>query len=904
MISLRLMLGGVLCLGLCFGVNPAWAADTAAAGSSIPAQFGIKPPQELDAMKYQQMAQMFGPCSDMASAVQDGVSLLGDLVSGKGVTNAATASSIAGGAASGGWIGSACPGSIAIPDTASIQCGMPAELELLSKAYTDKLAESIAILDCKNRQTEKLMTQVGCLTEQTKYLNQALTSLQAPVAANLQQQEKDVAQITSMEEDRITQLKEAMARVAGNKENGAEGVDTIIKDLEAAQAAFRGETAQIRTAQAAVETRQKMLQQAKPRVVSARARACFFDEPAANMHCDTAQTDKVTVLQHVTCLYEQKNLPRDATGKVENKKSLVDKVTSAKNSLDDMFNRMNAMMPTQKELPESPEEMKAFQRDKKGIVSLKDFEAKVSANLPSLGAMTPQVKDVVIRRMRACFSDAAKAVAADADQAGATSDTTKSQVSTGKDTNQDMIGNLLEKYSALWNRGMRAMTGSAHPNTTTPANVTACVPDKKNVALLSPAAQLSCANDFQRNLRMLLDSQSATVGVSARLVAPKNPTLTETYTCYSLIGCKKVLEGRMTYLNEQSQKLGKYKADYKTQANHGVFNFTSQMAAMLRPQNQLLIDRVKLLSKQLQSLKPGSRGVPIKFREAESFEPGENGIYKVPKKMSNIVAGMMEPGLLDTEGDLFSEAIAGIGEAKADFEKDRQSLDNAKIALNAKIQGCRLQAAKAAAEQLRSAVDSVGAGNCAYLQDLCDGGASSLDGAVAAVGKIQEGPGVDQSQISSMSGALRGGIKACKDKTGDMDNLNEKTKTKTREVEALNKAVQGLSDGLIGKKQKAEASKKRYELAAKKTPLDPGFQAVKDAADSDAAAVAADETLLNKKMEVKTSYDTALDAIEKDKRAITDKPAVNCNAVSTNIQRAADRVTGLQSDAAAAGGAL
>ncbi len=754
-----------------FGGIQSWAVDSSTS-SSLPSQFGLTPPASMTALNLQGVnlacTGIAGGITDMASAAID---VFTSVASNPFCANLAAPAPVAPGAV--------CPGVASPPDASSLVCPMPADLQNVSACYKARIIGAYSVLSCRDRQIQNLNSQVACMKNAATELDNALQGIRGAMDANFAAHKKDFDTLTSMEDDRKSQLEEVLARIAGNKDNGAEGIDTVLKDLTAAQQAFRGEAQQIKTAQAIVESHKKMLQEAKPRVISARARDCFFDQATTDLHCDLAQKDSVSVVDHVLCRYEQTNLPKDGLGKVQTNGPVADKVASTKSSLAGVFKKINSLMPTQKDIPQTPEELAAFQKDKKGITSLSDFEAKVTANIPNLGPMTAAVKDVVIKRMRACYAEASTSYKVDTAATGGTADMTKNAVSGDTDSNQNAIGNLLEKYSSLWNRGMRAMTGMEHPNTISSLNIDSCVSTGAKTAL-SPDKQLSCVTDLQANLRLMLDSQSKNVGVKGMLVAPNNHTapndLTLNYQCFSLIGCKKVLEAQSTYIKNESKKLGKYKTDYVSASNNGVTQFMNSTGAQLKGKNAALLQQITDFNSKLKGLGyPEANSVAVSYRKGEQLSADDKtGLLKTPTNVTEAVSATMQPPLIDTQSTFLNDATDGVGAVTAGIAGDRKTIRDAEIGISAAIQKCRGTSVKSAVDRLQSAVDSVSSGNCAYLQDLCDSKKdSSLFKAAEAVQAISgDTPGIDSGQIANMQSSLDSGIRACQQKGGGLVTLD------------------------------------------------------------------------------------------------------------------------------------
>jgi hypothetical protein len=743
--------------------------------SSLGSTFDATKPPAFNAAASQGMANIFTSCIDPSAAM----TAFGGLIS--------TGGNPCAGLAAGFNVQTPCNGPEDAPDSSSLSCSRfqgangqfdPTMMAGIQKAVND----ASCTVTCKRAKTQAIQTELNCLTNQAKILQNQMASVQQNYQTNIQRMQQDINKVSGIEADRDQQLTDVTNKLQGNQQTGAGGLIALKQATQAMFAAMPAEIQGIKDAQHAQAVQAEQLEEEANQRKMSLASECFNTTSRSTFRC-TPDGPAVSAKDYVICRYGQ-NAQLGANGKIESNSNVTARAQGGQANLSGLLDQMAGDSPSDtKVIPTSQQDatqgVDQTANKTVSVLTVADIENQFGDQLEGFNGNGLNIHDFVMQQYGYCFQKATAQVNTERDPNHKSSGLGIKQEALDAEakTNSEHVNELLSKYSLQYQDDLTGLTGSNLPVDTSAC--TNATPDK----------QAACLDELKGNMEGLLkgSSKNSTMAIN---IAAQQPGDAITFSCQGLNGCITALQNVSTKLVAAKSSAESFKNQYIVAANASIDNFTRQMAATLGPQNDMLQKRLQTINTAMASLGI-SNLINIPNVQAEQMQqdsgfcanpPSSSGssgggggggggaqqcLYKNPDNVVNLIGGKMNPPMMDLSGPNFAQAISGLGSGAADLNKQAGRIDAAKQQLASLATTCKAQAGQTALTSLSSAVNQFTGANCTSNGVCSAKAASSLQDAYNSLSNVgmsfsgSSGGSGGGTSISDIDDTLTAGISQC-----------------------------------------------------------------------------------------------------------------------------------------------
>jgi len=626
------------------------------------------------------------------------------------------------------------------PDLTMLTCppGQPLDPMLAAK-YNAAVDAALASITCRKNLIQSASNELKCLADQAQRLSEAAGSLTNTYAQNIARMEQDVHKLTEIEEDRDSQIKDAEMKLKGDPQGGAPGLLKLQEQTLAMTAAMPAEVQKVKEAHEEIKRARKGLEEQAQKRTMTLASQCLNERPEATYQC-VPNGPPVSAKEYVLCRFEQ-NQYIGKDGRLE-RPDLASESTKAKAkgqraALESLLNNMMG------EAPLKPGSAPQAEGDHPvTIMTVADIEMQYGDKLAAFNGKGLDIHDFVIKSAGSCFQRAQVAVGRERKRSSSGAGQEEAKIKQMERTASTEVNNLLNKYSQQYSDNMAGMTGMHLP-----LNVSACRKSK-------PETQAGCLEDIKTNLDRQLSGDHGNSQMKIE-IRGRNSAGTIRTTCSGINGCIRSMQAVVKNLNTDKARWSKFKKQYVMAAKQNVQAYTKQMAAMLSPQSQMLQARIRALNGQLSVLGGGVQQIQTQPMRTEQlqFDP-ETGLPKPPENSLALIAGSVNPPLMDMNAGAFTSAAQGFGAANQDLDQKAVQINMTKSVIAQKAQQCSAQLVQTALTQANSTIAQIGPGGC-RSPEYCD--KNKLAELAAMAYAIQPGVGgASPTEVFSLQSGVSG----------------------------------------------------------------------------------------------------------------------------------------------------
>lgn len=561
---------------------------------------------------------------------------------------------------------------------------------------------------CQKAQFGALQSQLSCVQEKQSMLIKQIGTLQDAFVKNLQRMQKDIQSLDDANDDRDAQLDDLKKKLGeGGGQEARDGMlhiqqkmtaavnDELPKEMESTQNSIKD-----------LQIKKKDIDQYVLGQKMGLASECF-NQNASNVNAGRVYRcvpngPPVSPREYVLCRYEQ-NHQIGQDGVIEQDALLTKQSQADREALESLLNTLFNDAPKGLATGNDQAAISELSRSYR-IQSVSDFDRYYGSALQKYNGQGLDIRNFVIGTIKKCYQTADQVVEAkrtkpSTDVGVRITDYQKSTLNL-----KTTMGKFVEKYSQLYDEGIRALTGNSMPL----PGVDVC----KNA---TPETGLKCMDDLKKNIEGLLTGRvpQSRMNIFIKGINTSNYIPIQ---CMGLNGCVRVLTNVKNSLDLEKKRLETFRKDYILTANHQIEGFIRSMANQFSPQSAEIQNGLQSLSARLGAL--GVRGLSPKALQGKGLQGGGQELYQVPDDVYSLIGAQMNPPMVDLSEAGISEALQEVSEKSKKIDKDVSKAQEYAQKLNATPAECKKKTRDALMKKLEEDVGK--ANDCAMVKVACD----------------------------------------------------------------------------------------------------------------------------------------------------------------------------------------
>lgn len=652
---------------------------------------------------------------------------------------------------------------------------------------------TVASYQCQKDSLNAALTELTCLSQMAAQISQQVGTLQAQFVQNLQRGQQGVGALKAIEADRQAQLEDTITKLGGDKASGAPGLIQLQAEIQKGLDVLPTQVSQMTAQVDMLEKREQAYTESIGVRRMALAKQCFVAKSDTRFKC-TKKDKPTSAYEYILCRFEQ-NAQLTKDGRVIRKGAVAkEDAQVARDKLASLLQQMLAELPDKAEPEGGNDPSKAdaayanFVSQGRGK-SVDDVLARYASKLKDIDADSSRINvgSFIKSTLKACDSSATNQVNRELGKATSMFGFAKTAIQQMKTAIQGQMEQVFGTLNNVYTAAMKGLTGQHLP-----LNLSSCRSAK-------PRVQLSCLEDIKHNLQDLMVGSDPKTKVVMQIRGTQSNV--PAFTCQGINGCITALQNLSQNLRREVGKVQAFKTNFVNQVNQGVEAFAQQMAKAFSIQSQALGDYQKRINQMLSSLGVKSL-LNFEAVEHEAFEKDEDGLYKIPKSIVNVVGSRMTPPLLDINKDAFGSALEGVGDRIKDIDDKLAEVQSANSELEASFAACVEEKSKDVADaedKVQELIDQATEA-CSRDENFCSND-SALSSLRDTLERVSEKSGYE---LVSILDGCNSASQANADRDAALERLDRKIASATTSKGSIESKLQTARKRAADKRQEVE----------------------------------------------------------------------------------------------------